>query len=254
MVSFWPRHIYRKAMNNRFILAVLLALTALSGCAGRTLPAVDPTLQPEQIIKSLSARRITTSGDSDAVFGMATIKSFLQPALTRCNADGGQLEVLNRSQVRFVARDPARSGQQLLVPLPTRLSCRASSVSFWGIDVWYAEAEFFTSSLGGGRLFTTQVQLVFISSNHLGPTGPDVANGQDEARKRIAECSAHRQAYTERLRSTPALGMKVVFGTIVDIRPPLALIQYDTLGRQMKGREQEWVQISTLSAGSECPQ
>jgi hypothetical protein len=48
--------------------------------------------------------------------------------------------------------------------------------------------------------------------------------------------------------------MTVAFGTIVDLRPPLALIQYDAFGRQMKGREQDWVQISTLSAGSDCPQ
>ena len=62
-----------------------------------------------------------------------------------------------------------------------------------------------------------------------------------------------RQAYTERVRAKLTVGMNVAFGTITDLKPPLALIQYDAFGRQMKGRDQEWVQISSLSAGSDCP-
>ena len=79
------------------------------------------------------------------------------------------------------------------------------------------------------------------------------ASNREAVRNASRECSAMRQAYNERLRASPAIGMTVAFGTVIDLRPPLALIQYEAFGRQMKGREQDWVQISSLSAGSDCP-
>jgi hypothetical protein len=33
----------------------------------------------------------------------------------------------------------------------------------------------------------------------------------------------------------------------------LALVEYSAFGRQMKGRDQESVGISSLSAGTQCP-
>ena len=69
-----------------------------------------------------------------------------------------------------------------------------------------------------------------------------VPGKQLELTQASMECSALRQAYTERLRASPSIGMDVAFGTIIDLRPPLALIQYNAFGRQIKGQEQDWVQ------------
>ena len=49
-------------------------------------------------------------------------------------------------------------------------------------------------------------------------------------------------------------GMKVKFGVIIEVRQPMVLVQYDALGKQVKGRDQEWVQASTLGLGSTCPE
>ena len=254
MVSFWPRHIYRNTMKILNILATAMTMAALVGCASRALPPVDPTLPPDQIVRSLNGRKMITAGDPDIMFGWTTIKAFMQPASVRCQSDGGQLEGLNHGLVRFPARDFDKSGlAHTHVQLPTKFVCRLNSAASWGIDIRYANTEFFTSTPGGGRYFLAEIQLGFIPSTAPRQPQADAASNLEAVRKRTEECSALRQAYTERLQASPAVGMSVVYGTIIDLRPPLALIQYDELGRQMKGREQEWVQISTLPAGSDCP-
>ncbi len=100
--------------------------------------------------------------------------------------------------------------------------------------------------------YSAVMQFGFLPGAHLERTEAGSASNREISRKASVECSALRQAYTERVRTNPAVGMNVAFGTITELRPPLALIQYDSFGRQMKG-EQEWVQISSLSAGSDCP-
>lgn len=67
-------------------------------------------------------------------------------------------------------------------------------------------------------------------------------------------CQPARERYTQRFRTAPQVGMKVRFGVIVDVRLPLDLVQYDDFGRRASGREQEWIQVSVLGPGSNCPE
>ena len=254
MVLFRPRHICRITMTNLNILAVTATVALLAGCATPASPPVISTLQPEQIVRSLNARKLTARGDSDAVYGLAMLKTYLQPALDRCRADGGQIEVLGRSQVWFAPRVQGAAGRsQAQLLLPSKLACRVTSAFTWGADIRYAEPTFFASQWAGEMYYYANMQLGFIAGTQLELTEASSASSREAARNASKECSAMRQAYTERARANPTVGMNVAFGTITDLKPPLALIQYDTFGRQMKGRDQEWVQISSLSAGSDCP-
>lgn len=235
-------------------ITTLTAALMLVGCAAPASPPVSATLQPEQIVRSLNARKLTARGDPDAVYGLAMLKTLLQPAFDRCRTDGGQMEVLSRSQVWFAPRVEGSAGRaQAQLLLPSRFACRANSQFAWGANARYAEPTFFPSQWAGETFYYANVQFDFISGTQLELTEASSASNRDAARRQSAECLTSRQAYTERLRASPAVGMTVAFGTIIDLRPPLALIQYDAFGRQMKGREQDWVQISTLSAGSDCP-
>jgi hypothetical protein len=240
-------------MNRPPWITTLTAAFLLVGCAAPASPPVSATLQPEQVVRALSARKMTARGDPDVVFGLAMLKTHLQPALDRCRADGGTIEVLGRSAVQFAPRveGSGRSEAQLL--LPSKLACRTNSTFSWGTDVRYAETKFFPSQWAGEMYYYATVQLGFVSGTKLELTEASSASNREAARKQSAECTTLRQAYTERLRASPTVGMSVAFGTIIDLRPPLALVQYDAFGRQTKGREQDWVQISTLSAGSDCP-
>ena len=86
-------------MNRSPWITTLTAALLLVGCAVPAPPPTDLSLSPEQITRSLNARKLTARGDPDAVYGLAMLKTYLQPALDRCRADGGQIEVLGRSQV-----------------------------------------------------------------------------------------------------------------------------------------------------------
>ncbi|MDR9834709.1 hypothetical protein [Herbaspirillum huttiense] len=71
-----------------------------------------------------------------------------------------------------------------------------------------------------------------------------------EAARREAQQRADLQAAeTRRLRSTPKIGNMTRDGLIIDLRPPLALIQYHPALQQSLGKpQQEWLPIQSLSA------
>lgn len=84
------------------------------------------------------------------------------------------------------------------------------------------------------------------------------AKRESERSARAAAASQARSdrwlAATQRLRESPRVGDRTSFGTIVDLRPPLALIQYDERYRSLSNRPAaEWVRIEGLSAPSEAP-
>lgn len=54
---------------------------------------------------------------------------------------------------------------------------------------------------------------------------------------------------TRRLRALPKIGDKTEQGIIIDLRPPLALIQYDAIHRLMfQGAQSNWIPINELVA------
>jgi hypothetical protein len=66
---------------------------------------------------------------------------------------------------------------------------------------------------------------------------------------------ARRNAATDRLRADPHVGDRTNLGTIVELRGPLALIQYDERYRRLTTRPQiEWIRIEALTAPSEGPE
>lgn len=73
---------------------------------------------------------------------------------------------------------------------------------------------------------------------------------RSEAITRESQRRSDRQAEeTRRLRTAPKVGDKTMDGIVVELRPPLALIQYSELQRQMFGKPQsEWVPITSLTA------
>lgn len=72
-----------------------------------------------------------------------------------------------------------------------------------------------------------------------------------EASRKESQQRSDRQAEeTRRLRTAPKVGDQTIEGIIIELRPPLALIQYNAMQRQMFGKPQtEWVPISSLTAG-----
>lgn len=224
------------------------------GCAsGPQLPPVDPTAPPETIIQTLSGRRLYAGNKWDGMFGLDSLHKHLRPLEMRCQADGGTLVQRGMKDVRFDFRDPGGNVHSANVSLPRTLGCRSLTGRIgWGVSLSYEKsAMYIATHFGNDFGYSADVPLQYIAATTFDRTEPNGNVYQETARRRLAECSAKRDAYTQRVRQKPQVGMPVDFSVIVDVKPPLALVQYDSFGRNIKGREQEWVPISTLAAGSD---
>jgi hypothetical protein len=82
----------------------------------------------------------------------------------------------------------------------------------------------------------------------------DFYNQKEKARtlalqKESLQRTNYQAEETRRLRTAPKIGDQTIEGIITDLRPPLALIQYNAMQRQMFGKPQsEWVPIRSLTA------
>lgn len=242
---------------HRAVRQLALGLSVLlAGCATPTppRPQVDPSLSPEQIVRALSNRKLTSRGKSSDGFGLEAFKPFLRPVELRCQTDGGQLVAAAPAEVVFTFRDANSAFHEARVYMPQRLICRSTAGTLWGIEARYNETSYFPSAWADAVFYYATIPLNFV-------TGAEVESHDPRSRTNLAariwetdDCQQVRRQYTQQLRTDPRAGMKVQFGVITDVRLPLVQVQYDEAGRRLKGREQEWVQASTLSAGSNCPQ
>lgn len=72
------------------------------------------------------------------------------------------------------------------------------------------------------------------------------------AMKASQERESKRSTQTQRLRSDPRVGDRTGIGIIIELRGPLALIQYDERYRSLSGKPQtEWIRVETLTAPSD---
>ena len=71
------------------------------------------------------------------------------------------------------------------------------------------------------------------------------------ASARLQEREAKKADATQRLRSNPRVGDRTPVGTIIEVRPPLVLVQYDDRYRALGNRPPaEWLPIDSLTAES----
>lgn len=234
--------------------AALIGAALLGGCAAPARPSIDSTLPPEQIVQALSNRKLSARGTSNDGFGLDSLKTYLRPVELRCQRDGGNLTVVALTEVRFGFRDPNGALRESRVSMPQRIACRSASGSIWGASASYANPTFFPSAWTGDVYYYATIPLTYEAGASLDMNDPNSPMSRAARIKEATDCEPWRQQYTKQVRINPTVGMKVKFGVIVEVRPPMVLIQYDEFGRQMKMRDQEWVQASTLGPGANCPE
>jgi hypothetical protein len=238
----------------RIGLGTLAAMVAGCSTPPPLRSAVDPAQSPEQIVRTLSNRKLTSRGTSSDGFGLEAFRPFLRPIELRCQTDGGQLVAVAPIGVVFTFRDANNSSHEARVYMPQKLACRSSAGTLWGVEARYNEATFFPSSWADATFYYATIPLTYASGAAFDRSDPNSQTNLAARTKEADECQSSREQYAQQLRTDPRVGMKVQFGVITDIRLPLVQVQYDEAGRRLKGREQEWVQASSLSAGSNCPQ
>lgn len=186
----------------------------------------------------------------------------LRPISDRCIADGGRL-VEGRLK-RFEFKEVKDRRQPVSSAMPGRVVCSVDDRLAWGADIEITDGTYFVPLSGGELLYESVVVTRFIDASALA----DEAKREAEGRERIAtylqeqrraedarakECTALRDEYSKRVRSNPRVGMRVQFGMIIEVKQPLALVQYDSAAVPIKGREQEWIAVSLLGPGEDCP-
>lgn len=235
-------------------VALTVCAMVLAGCAGGPpAPPVAPNASPEQVLLALNARAMTVPSRPDPIFGLLQIKELVQPAIARCSMEGGTLTILARNEVRFAPKVPGVSAaQSASLYLPTKMGCRASGIYAWGGTIAYDNALFFYSTWAEQMNYYFTTRTSFIAGAALEWTEPDSAGNKRANAKVYEDCAARREAQTNVLRTKPEVGMKAGAGLIIDVRIPLALVQYSTLMQQVRGRTQEWVPASNLISGIEC--
>lgn len=228
----------------------------LGGCAAppASRPSAAPTLSPEQLVRALSGRKLTSRGTSNDGFGLESFKPLLRPLELRCQADGGQLIAIAPTGVVFRFRDVSDIMQEARVYLPQKVACRSSAATLWGVQARYNETTFFPSTWADAVFYYSTIALTFESGAVLDRSDPNSPAALAARAKDADNCQLLREQYAKRLRSDPQVGMNVQFGTIIDVRLPLVQVQYDESGRRLKGRDQEWLPASALNAGTNCPQ
>jgi hypothetical protein len=97
---------------------------------------------------------------------------------------------------------------------------------------------------------------VFFDASQVDAFSSYIATKEAERSSRATALSRERLAArdeaTGRLRTRPQVGDRTSLGVIVELRPPLALVQYDLRYRAISGRPaSEWVRIDGLSAPSD---
>lgn len=235
-------------------LLVVLAVLA-GGCASPVppRPLLDPSLSAEQIVRTLSNRKLTSRGTSSDGFGLAAMKPFLRSIELRCQADGGQLIALAPTGVVFNFRDVNNFSRETRVFMPQKMACQSATTTLWAVEARYNDTTFFPSSWAEEIFYYATIPLNFVPGSVFESTDPRSRTNMVARTKEADECRPLRERYTRELQAEPKVGMKVQFGIITEVRMPLVQVQYDATGRRLKGREQEWVQSTTLSAGENCP-
>jgi hypothetical protein len=153
---------------------------------------------------------------------------------------------MSLTEVNFKFRDANNVYHQARVAMPQRLACSSRSQTLWGVALRYDETTFFPSSWADEVFYYATIPMVFEPGVAIDMHDSNSPNGIASRVKAANDCQPQREQYTKRLQSDPKVGMKVKFGVIIDVRYPMVEVQYDEFGRQMRGRDQEWVQASTL--------
>jgi hypothetical protein len=234
---------------HRLPLLALSLVGLLAACASS--PPPPDTRSTEQVVAQTSGRKLSINDNVRQGLQFA-----IAPIASRCRRDGGTLTDEKLTDVQFFDRRGAQRPRS--VSLPALVVCQLSDRFAWGVDLRIAEAQYLVAgSIGDGVNYYGTVLTEFMSGDFLQAESKRIATDRENERRSdeaySRECDALREAYNRRVQSNPTVGMKVRFGMIIELRGSIALVQYDAFGRQVKQKDQEWVPVSSLLAGENCP-
>ena len=242
-------------------VAIATALL-LSSCA--VVPDAPDPRTPEQVIAQTSGRSMASSDtvSPGSGFGLDGLGYAVAPITQKCHQQQAQLLTGRKREVIF--QDRRRQSRPITLSLTEIVICSKGSTPLWGANVDLVDTEYLVAqSIGTGINYYAKVRTTFVSGEAILANREAVERSRvaseaslkehSEARlARLAECRRQREEYSKEIRTNPRPGTKVTNGLVVEVKLPLALIQYDRNGQALTGRQQEWVPVSTLRAADDC--
>ena len=245
-------------------VSTMVALTGLLllGCAAG--PDTTASQSPEEVVARTSGRSMAANDTVSfgAGYGLDGLAYALQPLTHKCRLQQGQPVTGRKRDVIF--QDRRKELRPITLKLTEIVACYQGATALWGANIELIDPEYLIAkSIGSGVNYYAKVKTTFIPGSVVTANreraeqeriAAEVAGkAQAEARQaQLAQCRLRREEQTKIVQANPAVGMRVALGLIVEVKPPLVLLQYDEHGQMLRGRQQEWVPASTLKAADNC--
>lgn len=246
----------------------LAAISALSGCASAPTDSMDwagliASFAGDPELRSDYPYGVSKGAVSPQV--AASMNSGADRFVSWCAAHGGRgdltqrLSLSNASASRFhsavaakLNADHAEGNRWVPNVVVACVDKRDGRLVAAMVSIQGYEHEAFERD---GKRFDKLVR-VFFNGRQADEFAGNYERREAERAARVAAASVARQAtrddMTKRLRTQPRVGDRTSVGVVIELRPPLALVQYDQRYRAMFGRPaSEWLPIDGLSAPSD---
>ena len=197
-----------------------------------------------------------------AGYGLDGLAYALQPLTHKCRQQGGQPVAGRKRDVIFL--DRRKELRPITLGMTEIVVCTQGATALWGANIELIDPEYLVAkSIGSGTNYYAKVKTTFVPGTVVSVNRERAeqeriateaaARSLAEARlAQLAQCQLRREEQTKVVQARPTVGTRVALGLIVEVKPPLVLVQYDEHGQMLRGRQQEWVPASTLKAADDC--
>ena len=260
--SDWWTRVRCAGVKTRMCTIEMVATILLSACAAGT--NISDPRTPEQVVaqtsgRSMAANDTVTAGSG---FGLDGLAYALSPLIQKCHQQQAVILTGRKRQVTF--QDRRKASRPVMLALAENVICSQGSTPLWGANVEIIEPEFLVAqSIGNGINYYGKVRTTFVRAETI------IENLQTAERNQIAaatlkkqyaenqlvrleQCRLRQEESSKNVQANPKIGMRVAYGLIVEVKHPLVLVQYDERGQALRGRQQEWVPVSKLTADENC--
>lgn len=240
-----------KLVALRWLRALGWALTSVLTSAHGLAPAIAAEPGPDSVqvlVASLSGHPFRAFRSPQKAL-MAPV----QALRARCEASEPGPGSLQAAATALVFRD--RVGNTGLVEstsVTDFLVCRVQGQVAWGVVMAVEAPELFSSGNGTPATYRGTVQLTYLDA---GAAQAEVEQRTQQAQQRQAQrlaCLAQEAHARQALRTQPQTGQDTALGRVVDVRPPLVLVQFNPLERARRQQDQAWLRAEELDVVQGC--